>query len=138
MGILTIYGRRAVPPMRSKEPTVHAGAASGTPGHPPGSRPSRLSDASKQLSILLQDVDLDGEPALAEAVVEAVSAVARASGHVQREGERRRAEEAERSSRARRVENDGGDRPTARGRIDRSGSTVEPGGSAFVPEAGVE
>lgn len=44
----------------------------------PGSRPSRLAGAGKQLSIVLEELDLEDEPALGAAVAEAVVAVSRA------------------------------------------------------------
>lgn len=61
-----------------------AGVGGGTGGltHPPGSRRSRLSDASKQLEILPEDVDIHEEPAQAVALMNAVSAAARATDFV--------------------------------------------------------
>ena len=52
-------------------------------GDPPGSRASRLAEAGKQLSIALEDVDLDDELDLARALTEAVVAVDRATEHVE-------------------------------------------------------
>ena len=47
--------------------------------HRPGSRTSRLAAAAKQLDIVLEDVELEAEPELGEAVADAVAAVGRAS-----------------------------------------------------------
>ena len=44
-----------------------------------GTRPSRIAEAAKQLSIVLEATDLEAEPVLAEAVTEAVLAVDRAA-----------------------------------------------------------
>lgn len=48
----------------------------------PGSRRSRLANASKQLGVLMEEVDIDAEPELAEALTEAVIAVDRACRQV--------------------------------------------------------
>lgn len=68
--------------MRSNEGNASDGARIDRTRHRPGSRPSRLGNASKQLDILMEDVDLDAEPELAEALTEAVLAVDRASEQV--------------------------------------------------------
>lgn len=47
--------------------------------HRPGSRHSRLAAAAKQLDIVLEEVELEAEPALGAAVADAVAAVGRAS-----------------------------------------------------------
>ena len=107
-------------------------------GARPGSRTSRLSDANKQLSILLEDVDIDDEPALAEALIDAVRAVGRAEGLVAGADERGRWEAVDRSSRGRREWEDVGERPNVGELNDRSRSTIESGRSEFVPEAGVK
>jgi len=118
--------------MRSQGANAGTGARADARRHPPGSRPSRLSNASKQLSILLEDVDLDDEPALAEALVDAVLAVARAAEHVGEEGERGRGGAVDRPPTERSEGNHDGDRPPAPGGTDRSGQTVESGGFVFV------
>lgn len=55
----------------------YGGATEG--GHRPGDRRSRLAGAEKQLEIVLQEVDLEAEPAVGAALTEAISAVDRAS-----------------------------------------------------------
>lgn len=58
-------------------------------GRHPGSRRSRLANASKQLGILMEDVDIDAEHELAEALTDAVLAVDRACRQVdERDGGR--------------------------------------------------
>ena len=47
-------------------------------GDRPGSPRSRLAGAGKQLAIVLQDVDLEAEPGLGAALIDAISAVDRA------------------------------------------------------------
>lgn len=77
--------------MRSDEGNASDGARIDRLRHRPGSRRSRLGDANKQLAILLEGVDLQAEPALGEALTEAVIAVDRASELVRgRERGRRR------------------------------------------------
>jgi len=124
--------------MRPEEGSAGVGGGTGGRTHPPGSRPSRLSDAGKQLSILLQDVDLDDEPALAEALTDAVRAVGRADEVVHCGAERRRSKEVGRSSSDRRDGDVVEDRPPARVGDDRRRHTIESERHAFVPEAGVE
>ncbi|HKJ58949.1 MAG TPA: hypothetical protein VKA37_06955 [Halobacteriales archaeon] len=124
--------------MRPEEGSAGVGGGTGGRTHPPGSRPSRLSDASKQLSILLQDVDLDDEPALAEALTDAVRAVARADEVVDDGCERGRSVEVERSSSVRREWRDEEDRPAVREPNDRRRGTIDSGRFGVVPEAGVE
>lgn len=68
--------------MRSDEGNASDGARIDRTRRRPGSRPSRLGNASKQLDILMEDVDLDAEPELAEALTEAVLAVDRANEQV--------------------------------------------------------
>lgn len=46
--------------------------------HPAGSRAGRLAEARKQLGIVLEDVDLEAEPELGEAVTDGVAAADRA------------------------------------------------------------
>jgi hypothetical protein len=93
----------------------------------PGSRPARLSEACKQLTILLEEVDLEAEPELAEAVVDAVSALARASDLV--DGEEtwdRRTGDAE------------GVRSLGPGSHPRDGTSPEPDEAGFAWQAEAE
>lgn len=51
---------------------------------PVGGPASRLAEASKQLAIVLEGTDLDGDPELAESLTEAVASVHEAETLVQR------------------------------------------------------
>lgn len=118
--------------MRSNDGRPRAGGRTDPRRHAPGSRPARLAEASKQLAILLEDVDLDDEPDLGRALTDAVTAVDRAAGLVDwRDGE-------ESGARERLVEDAGGDRRPTRPEDDRREGVIESGGLTFVGEAGAE
>lgn len=124
--------------MRSKEPAVHAGAASGPRGHRPGSRPARLSEAGKQLEILLEDVDIDEEPALADALADAVSAAGRATELVGDDEAAPGAGMSGRTTRDQRGEAVAGERSAARERADWNVAPSGAGRVAFARRPGDE
>lgn len=118
--------------MRSHERGARGEARTVGRTYRPGSRPARLAEASKQLAILLEDVDLDAEADLGEALTDAVAAVGRAAElAAPRAGEEpnardrlvRSADEADERS------------PTA---VAREEPRTESSGLQFVGEAGAE
>lgn len=97
-----------------------------------GSRSARLAEASKQLAILLEEVDLDAEPELGGALTDAVVAVDRAADLADEP------DGTEPSAWGRLVDDAGEDRGTTRSEDGPEDQLVESGGLQFVGEAGAD
>ena len=123
-------------PMRSNLGSPRDDARTDPRRHEPGSRAARLAEAGKQLSILLEDVDLDAEADLGNALTDAVVAVDRAADLADRSGGEE-PRDAEPGARDRLVEDADGGRAT-RSESPREERPVDAGGLQFVGEAGAE
>ena len=118
--------------MRSNQGSPRGDARTDPRRHEPGSRGARLAEAGKQLSILLEGVDLDDEPALGDALTHAVAAVDRAADVADdRTG-------TEPDAWDRLVDDATGDRGTPGSEDRREERPVDAGGLQFVGEAGAE
>lgn len=130
--------------MRPNEGSPRGVARTDPRRHPPGSRAARLAEAGKQLSILLEDVDLEAEPGLGDALTEAVVAVDRAADlSGPDDGERFHGTDdgqdgGEPRAWDRLVEDADGDRGRTKSADRRGEPRVESDGLQFVGEAGAE